>query len=71
MAKESAKETAALSAAKGISRRPQSACLKFFLNAARKRIFVDCQRQFTIELFAPLTGFREIPGRRDAESLAG
>jgi len=44
--------------------------LKFFLNAAPKKISVGYRSQFTIELFAPLTRFREIHGRQDAGSLA-
>src|SRR5438477_12554436 len=69
MAEESAKETAPLPAAKRISRRAQSACLRFFLNAAPKRIFVGYPNQFTIESFALLTRFRRIPDRPAAESL--
>ena len=71
MVEEGAKEAAPLSAAKGISRQPQSACLRSFSNAVLKKIFVGYRNQFTIELFALLTRSQGILGRQVAASLPG
>src|SRR5260370_20478148 len=71
MVEEDAEEAAALSAAGPISGRPQSACLRFLLNAAMKRIFADYPIRFHDGIIRAMSALAKNPRPPGCRKLSG
>src|SRR5260370_9285310 len=71
MVEEDAEEAAALSAAGPISGRPQSACLRFLLNAALKRIFADYPIRFHDRIIRAMSALAKNPRPPGCRKLSG
>lgn len=68
---EGAEEAAPLSATEGLSRRSQSACLRFFLNAVLKEICAGYPNLFTSEFVRAINGLSKNPRPPGCRKLSG